>query len=635
MGGWCTPPRAWRAGGLLRVAGWVPGALARLVRHAVLGAGWLLARLGRYCLAYPEYAGVVREARDLDRPRRARAAIVAWRRSATRRTTTTLVLVVAAGVGVWWLHRTHGTLAVALVLAALVAVLAAVGRAVRPLPQPEPGTEPAEPGPEEPYPIADAHTRAEAADCVRRALAAEGTALRLAGEARRTRWGWEVAVILRSGTPGGIVSKTAELETHLDLPAGGLLVTPDRARRARVVLRLAERDPFAGLGPPPTRTPAAASITERAVIGQRIDGTPLAVPLLGVHTVVIGTSGAGKSTTLRTLADAISACSDALVWDLDPAGCGLDALGPAVARRERHPAGIIDALTDALAVAQTRPRMLGELGMGPAWVPTPERPALVVVVDEYPSLPEKAKTLAVALLRIGRKARVTLLLAATEATSDALGAAIADTTALRILHACRHTDVRLVLGPQMLAEGWRPDRLHPATADDPGDAGRAYIATAGQREPLISAIYPLSEADAHERGARRATAGLPRIDPASWAAARTARTTGTSGASTATNIDSAQPAGEGNDRDALVHALTMLAVFSEDDRLWTEELLARLATHDPATYTGWDAEYLSGVLRRLGVAPVQVWRHGRNRRGYHRTDITHALGDDHSPGSGS
>src|SRR5205085_2945932 len=181
------------------------------------------------------------------------------------------------------------------------------------------------------------------------------------------------------------------------------------------------------------------------------------------------------------------------------------------------------ALADALALAEGRPRMLAELGMGAAWIPSPTRPALVVIVDEYPRLSDRAKALAVALLRVGRKARVTLLLAATEATADALGAAIADSTALAILHACRHTDVRLVLGPQMLAEGWRPDRLHPATADDPGEAGRAYVATAGNREPLISAIHPLDESDAHERGAARAALGLPRIDPPSWAAARAGR----------------------------------------------------------------------------------------------------------------
>ncbi|MGH3856397.1 MAG: hypothetical protein ACRDR6_23500 [Pseudonocardiaceae bacterium] len=601
---------------LLRLAGWLPVALAVVVRHAAVGLGWLLARLVRYCLAYPEYAGIVREARALDRPRRARVAIVAWRQAATRRSLGLAVLVLAAWLGLWWLDRAHGMIAVATVLVGVVGVLAGIGRAVRPLPEPEPGSErPGEPGPDDPYPIADAHTRVEAADCVRRALAAQAIALRLAADARRTPWGWEVAVVLRCGTPAGIVTKTADLETHLDLPAGGLLVTPDRTRRARVVLRLAERDPFTGIGPPPVR--GLVSITERAVIGARIDGSPLAVPLLGVHAVVIGTSGAGKSTTLRTLADAAATCTDALVWDLDPAGAGLDALGPAVGRRERDPAGITDALTDALALAEARPRMLAMLGMGAAWIPSPTRPALVVVVDEYPRLTDKAKALAVALLRVGRKARVTLILAATEATSDALGAAIADTTALAIIHACRHTDVRLVLGPQMLADGWRPDRLHPATADDPGDSGRCYVATAGNREPLISAIHPLSESDAHERGERRAATGLPRIDPDSWTAARALH-----------RASDAEPGAGLNLADLPVsvdaQAVTdVLNAFGAQPWMWTEDLLAVLGALD-GRYLGWSPDELSTLLRPLGVSPVQIKRGGRNRNGYHHDAIADA-----------
>jgi S-DNA-T family DNA segregation ATPase FtsK/SpoIIIE len=617
---------------LLRLASWLPVAVAVLLRHAAVGLGWLLARLVRYCLAYPEYAGIVREARALDRPRRARVAIVAWRQAATRRSLGVAVLMLAGCLGLWWLDHAYGRLAVAAVLAAVVGALAGVGRAVRPLPDTEPEQQPGEPGPDEPYPIADAHTRTEAADCVRRALAAQSIALRLAGEARRTAWGWEVAVVLRSGTPAGIVTKTAELETHLDLPAGGLLVTPDRTRRARVVLRLAERDPFTGIGPPPVR--GLASITERAIIGQRIDGSPLAVPLLGVHGVVIGTSGAGKSTTLRTIADAATACADALVWDLDPAGSGLDALGAGIRRRERDPAGITDALADALALAEARPRMLAELGMGAAWIPSPTRPALVVIVDEYPRLTDRAKALAVALLRVGRKARVTLILAATEATSDTLGAAIADTTALRILHACRHTDIRLVLGPQMLADGWRPDRLHPATADDPGQAGRCYVATAGNREPLISAICPLDESDAHERGERRAAAGIPRIDPDSWAAARVLRR--------ARNPES----GAGLDPTDLPvsvdgQAITdVLIAFGSEPWLWTEDLLTALGILH-GRYLGWSADDLATLLRPLGVSPVQIKRAGRNRNGYHRDIIAdawqrhqnHHHDDHHPPGA--
>lgn len=616
---------------LLRLASWLPVALAVLLRHATLGLGWLLARLVRYCLAYPEYAGIVREARALDRPRRARVAIVAWRHAATRRTLGLAVLMLAGCLGLWWLDRAHGRLAVAAVLAAIVGALAAVGRAVRPLPEAVPEQLPGEPGPDEPYPIADAHTRTEAADCVRRALGAQSIALRLAGDARRTAWGWEVAVVLRAGTPAAIVTKTADLETHLDLPAGGLLVTPDRTRRARVVLRLAERDPFTGIRPPPVR--GLVSITERATIGQRIDGSPLAVPLLGVHGVVIGTSGAGKSTTLRTLADAATACTDALVWDLDPAGSGLDALGGAIGHRERDPAGITDALADALALAEARPRMLAQLGMGAAWIPSPTRPALVVIVDEYPRLTDRAKALAVALLRVGHKARVTLILAATEATSDTLGAAIADTTALRILHACRHTDIRLVLGPQMLADGWRPDRLHPATADDPGDAGRCYVATAGNREPLISAIFPLDESDAHERGQRRAAAGLPRIDPDSWTAARAIRRA--RDPQPGTGLDPADLPVSVDERAVI----DVLAAFGAEPWLWTEDLLTALGTLH-GRYLEWSADDLATLLRPLGVSPVQIKRGGRNRNGYHHDVIAdawqrhqHHHDDDDPPGA--
>jgi S-DNA-T family DNA segregation ATPase FtsK/SpoIIIE len=191
----------------------------------------------------------------------------------------------------------------------------------------------------------------------------------------------------------------------------------------------------------------------------------------------------------------------------------------------------------------------------------------------------------------------------------------------------------------MLGEGWRPDRLHPATGDDPGEAGRCYVATAGNREPLISAIFPLEEPGAHERGAARAALGLPRIDPQSWAAARAEphHTTNTAGGPA--RLEPAAEAGGGEliDRDveSLRHVLTVLSVFSGDDRLWTEDLLARLAAHDPVTYSQWDAEALSAVLRRFGITPTQIWHQGRNRRGYLRAEIARVVGEDDIPGTTS
>jgi S-DNA-T family DNA segregation ATPase FtsK/SpoIIIE len=612
---------------------WIPLTAARVLVWALIALGWLGRHAVVYCVGYRDYAALVADAAATGRPAREHVLRTRWRRAALRRTLTLPALAAALYVAALQVVDRYGQPGEAGLILGGVAVLAGIGRALRPgLWAPAPRQDNAAGTPvadaedaRAPYPLADARTRAEAADCVGRALGAEGIALRLCEEARRTGWGWEIPVILRSGTPAAIVAKAGDLETHLDLPAGGALVTPDRTRRARVVLRLAHTDPFAHLGDAPARAALSATITARAVIGARIDGQPLAVPLAGVHGVVIGSSGAGKSSTLLALADAVTACADALVWDIDPAGPGLDALGGAIARRERDKAGIEDALADALALAEVRPRMLRTLGMGAQWNPTPERPALVVIVDEYPRLSPRAKELAVALLRVGRKARVSLILASTEATSDALGAAIADTTALRILHPCRHTDVRLVLGPQMAAEGWRPDRLRPATADDPGDVGTCYVATAGLTEPLVSKIAPLSQDEAGERGHQRATAGLARIDGESWQRARaqraahrgeedTGRRGGSGGGSGGGGESDRGPLGDTRVRDDVI------SVFGLDERLWTEDILTRLVNLDER-YTDWTADDLAAALRPFGVMPVQIKRDGTNRRGYDKDTL--------------
>lgn len=615
--GWLvhTAPRRlarWCGRMLVRLLRWVFPALVRMLGLAAVGLGWLLVRLVRYLFAYPEYLPMVRELEeDGHKARRVKAARDAWRKAFYRRGAGLTVLGLVTGLLLAQLLARYGTRAAVLLALVAVAVLAGVGRATRPRPDRAPDAIEEERGQDEPYPIADAHTRAEAADCVARAVRAEAIELRMAGDGKREPWGWTVPVILRRGTPAAIAAKLGELETTLDLPSGGVLMAPDRTRRARVVLRLAERDPFMNLRPAPHHDPASRSIRDSHVVGSRMDGEDLTLCLLGVHGVVIGTPGAGKSMTLRTLADAVSACADAVVWDLDPSGNGLDVLGGGVGRRERDPRGIEDALADALALAESRPRLFTELDMGDAWQPTSERPAVVVFIDEYTRLSDRAKALAVDLLRVGRKARVTAILAANEATSDALGAAIADTTALKILMPCRHADVRLVLGPNMIAEGWRPDRLNPATGESPEDAGCCYVYAAGSREPVVSKIRPIDGQRARENGAHRAAVGLPLIDTKSQTAAQARRARDTSGAR--------EPA-ETVDGPGVVDVLT---AFDGLEKLWTEHLLSRLSTLD-ARYAGWGAEDLAALLAPLGVGPVQIKIDGRNRNGYHRRAIADA-----------
>jgi S-DNA-T family DNA segregation ATPase FtsK/SpoIIIE len=563
---------------------------------------------------------MVRRSREIDRPRQEWLWRRRWRRSAARRTLTVVgvltVLAVAAKVAV----DHYGWPVAVGINSAVIAVLAGVGRAAHPPatkedkpPEDKPGEPPA------PFPLADARTRAEAADAVTRALNAEGIELRLCEEPARTQWGWTIPVVLRQGTPALVVGKAGNLETHLDLPAGGVLPTPDLSRRARVVLRLAERDPFDHLPAAPARPPLSASITDHAVIGWRIDGRPLSLPLLGVHGIIVGDPDSGKTTTLLTLADFITACHDAVVWDLTPAGDGLRILGDAVGRRERQHDRIEDALAFAVALAEVRPRLGPELGMDTdEWDPSPQRPALAIFVDEYPRLSARAKKLATTLVDIGRKPRVTLFLATTHATTDALGAAMASTTGLKIMHPSRFDDIRLVFGPGRSAEGWRPDRLHPATADIPGQAGQCYVFTGGYHEPLLSKITPINRTDARKQAQERAAVGIPHIDAESHNAAR---------AWLATNdININQDGnGDGERLSVDVHRITdMITVCGADRKVRTEDLLSRLATLDQR-YAEMTAEDLAALLRPLRVRPVQIWRDGRNRNGYDRDEIITAL----------
>ena len=65
-------------------------------------------------------------------------------------------------------------------------------------------------------------------------------------------------------------------------------------------------------------------------------------------------------------------------------------------------------------------------------------------------------------------------------------------------------------------------------------------------------------------------------------------------------------------------------MFGADRKLWTEQLLTRLAALDER-YRGWNADDLAAALRPFGITPLQIWREGRNRNGYDRDTLAHAL----------
>lgn len=487
----------------------------------------------------------------------------------------------------------------------------------------------------DPFPIADARSRDEAAECVRRALLSEGIAVASVEAGRHYTWGWEVTVRLKRGTPADLISKAPDLETPLDLPQDGLLCQPMRKRRAQIVLRLVEGDPFENMPALPVRKPNSVQLRDQSLVAKRMDGQDTRLSFLGQHFILIASSGGGKSVTLRTVGDILTACEDTVVIDLDPGGNGLEPLAEAVGVRvvgedQMH---VIEAVLEKLLkIAKARKRLLGKLGMGENWVPSPRYPAVVALIDEYPQLSQRAKALVVAILRVGRAGRVQVGLAAQEATKDAIGAAIADSIALRVVGPSRHQDVLQVFGAGAGANGWRPDRLHPAQGEDPADAGKVYIMGGGSVDPLIHKVIPVSVDEGKARAAERAAAGRPWFDQESLDLAGV----------TFDDLDEVRP----HTRLPEVIELARAAFTAAEDpeRMTTDDMFEYVASAVPETWGPEEGEEVEAVrgrfLKALREAAAVVapsvdmarkqWRGGR---GYYLATMIELTGDGAVEGS--
>jgi S-DNA-T family DNA segregation ATPase FtsK/SpoIIIE len=158
-------------------------------------------------------------------------------------------------------------------------------------------------------------------------------------------------------------------------------------RPGYVQLVVGRRDPLAEIVP---ALPAAEVVNLAAVpIGRREDGQPWTVRVLGSHTLVAGTTGAGKGSVLesiiRGLAPAIWAGLVKL-WALDPKGGMELAAGRPLYDRFAHrsAAEFATVLEDAVAVMDDRAVRL--MGITREHTPTIAEPLIVVLVDELAAL---------------------------------------------------------------------------------------------------------------------------------------------------------------------------------------------------------------------------------------------------------
>jgi hypothetical protein len=302
-------------------------------------------------------------------------------------------------------------------------------------------------------------------------------------------WGWRARFRLARGqTISDVTARIPAIESGLGTFRGSVRVypTPDDLAN-RFELRVLDTDPHADAIPWPG--PSTRSITEPIELGPFEDAAPSRVLLLRRHALFAGTTGSGKSGGLNVLMGNLTACQDVIIWAIDlKKGMELGPWQGCIDRLATTPEQATALLRDATAILQARAEYLAEHSRR-TWEPSPQMPALVIIIDEYAELAEQspdAMDYTDSIARLGRALAVTLVAATQRPTQKAMGqGAVRSQMDLRICFRVREPrDVDLVLGQGMLNAGWNAHKLNApgkflisAPEHDIPRRARAYLVT--------------------------------------------------------------------------------------------------------------------------------------------------------------
>jgi FtsK/SpoIIIE family len=340
-------------------------------------------------------------------------------------------------------------------------------------------------------------------------------------------WGWRARFALARGqTITEVIAKIAAIESGLGTFRGSVRVTPTPDGLAnRFELRVLSKDPHADAITWPG--PSVSSITQPIDFGPFEDATPAKVVLLRRHALFGGATGSGKSSGLNVLMGNLAACTDVVIWAIDlKRGMELGPWAACIARLARTPAEAHALLADAVAVLETRATYLAATGQR-VWEPTPQRPALIIIIDEYAELVDHAPGATADADSIGRRGRavaVTLIAATQRPTQKAMGqGALRSMMDVRVCFRVRERkDTDLILGQGMLTAGWHPHTLNApgkflvsAPEHDTPRRARAYLLTDQAVQTTASHYSPTQPPldETSQRALHAPAAGQPAARP--------------------------------------------------------------------------------------------------------------------------
>jgi S-DNA-T family DNA segregation ATPase FtsK/SpoIIIE len=327
-------------------------------------------------------------------------------------------------------------------------------------------------------------------------------------------WGWRARLRLARGqTIDDATARIPAIESALGTFRGAVRIYPtpdDKANRCE--LRVLDTDPHADAIPWPG--PSARTITQPIDLGPFEDADPCRVLFLRRHALFAGTTGSGKSGGLNVLMGSLAACEDVVIWAIDlKKGMELQPWAPCIDRLATTPDEAAALLADAVAILQARAEWLASTGRR-VWEPSPDAPALVIVIDEYAELADDAPDAMSdtdSIARLGRAVAVTLVAATQRPTQKAMGqGAVRSQMDTRICFRVRERrDVDLILGQGMLNSGW-----HAHTLNAPG---KFLVSAPGHDTPRRARAYLVTDDDVARTAAQYA-ASRPGLDPVSLGA---------------------------------------------------------------------------------------------------------------------
>jgi hypothetical protein len=317
-----------------------------------------------------------------------------------------------------------------------------------------------------------------------------------------TVWGWQARFGLARGqTIADVITKLSAIESGLGTIRGAARAYPTPDNRAhRFELRVLEIDPHADAIAWPG--PSVTSITQPIDLGPFEDAEACRVLLLRLHALLGGMSGAGKSGGINVLMGNLTACRDVVIWAIDlKRGMELQPWASCIGRLATTPQQARILLRDAVAVLEARAGYLTATGQR-VWVPSPEFPALIIVIDEYAELADDASDatkFADSIARRGRAPAVTLIAATQRPTQKAMGqGAVRSQMDVRICFRVRERkDVDLILGQGMLTAGWHAHQINAP--------GKFLISAPGHDTPRGARAFLLADDLVAATAARHAT----------------------------------------------------------------------------------------------------------------------------------